>query len=707
MHFVPEILFFMVDRKWNIEDDTSTPWACGFVGEALLQGNRLFGSYSDHAQGDEFIDSMTDEKPIKEPEIVLEGEELEALVNEARLTTTYDVMLPLSIGLAALWAFFIPFNLMELPEPSRDPVVIHDMFMVALSFALYLSVRTRWLPDRLVGPTVFFGAILIASNVILAYWMTERSFYTYYIGIILIASGNIILLTRWFLSSVFVILMMWATVAARFATPQEFINLIFLQVAAILVAVTIHLARVNFIRRITQLRHRDQVREKDLERALSQGERVRQELDQRVEERTRELQVAYDRLTDQMEERAQLEGQRRELESELHHAQRLESVGQLAGGVAHDFNNLLTVIGGNIDLVVRKSDALGDRQQVWLDEARKATQRAAELTSELLAYSRKQPVVFEPIDPVVVVGGVRKMIERAAGENVLLELDLNQTRGCILGGKGQIEQVVLNLVLNACDAMPLGGKLKIVLDEVAKFSGIGHENIGGGPYIRLRFIDNGIGMQSEVREKIFEPFFTTKETGKGTGLGLSVVHGIVSQHGGFVDVKSSPSAGTTVSVYLPSVMEEAVVESAEVATSVENPASGETILVVEDEEAVRQFTETLLEEMGYRVLVAENGEHALHVSKEYAGQIDLLLTDVVMPGIQGPQLARELLVTRPGMPILYVSGYTDPQILADLHLEERMSFLQKPFTREALQEKIRDLRIADSSSQEAMQPESV
>ena len=491
------------------------------------------------------------------------------------------------------------------------------------------------------------------------------------------------------------------------ALPQEFINLIFLQVAAILVAVTIHLARVNFIRRITQLRHRDQVREKDLERALSQGERVRQELDQRVEERTRELQVAYDRLTDQMEERAQLEGQRRELESELHHAQRLESVGQLAGGVAHDFNNLLAVIGGNIDLVVRKSDALGDRQQVWLDEARKATQRAAELTSELLAYSRKQPVVFEPIDPVVVVGGVRKMIERAAGENVLLELDLNQTRGCILGGKGQIEQVVLNLVLNACDAMPLGGKLKIVLDEVAKFSGIGHENIGGGPYIRLRFIDNGIGMQSEVREKIFEPFFTTKETGKGTGLGLSVVHGIVSQHGGFVDVKSSPSAGTTVSVYLPSVMEEAVVESAEVASSVDNPASGETILVVEDEEAVRQFTETLLEEMGYRVLVAENGEHALHVSQEYAGQIDLLLTDVVMPGIQGPQLARELLVTRPGMPILYVSGYTDPQILADLHLEERMSFLQKPFTREALQEKIRDLRIADSSSQEAMQPESV
>lgn len=647
------------------------------------------------------MDSMDDKEPEAGPDENLEGEELEALVEKARVGTTYDVVLPLSIGLAALWAFFIPFNLMELPEPSRNPVVIHDLLMIAFSLGLYLTVRRRWLPLRFVGPAAFFTATLIASNVILAYWMTERSFYTYYIGIILIAAGNIILLTRWFLASVFSILLMWAIVAARFATPQEFINLIFLQVAAILVAVTIHLARINFIRRITQLRHRDQVREKDLEVALSEAQSARQELDHRVEERTRELQVAYDRLTDQMEERAQLEGQRRELESELHHAQRLESVGQLAGGVAHDFNNLLTVIGGNIDLVVRKSDALGERQQVWLDEARKATQRAASLTSELLAYSRKQPLVSEPIDPMEVVGGVRKMIERATGENVVLEMDLNPTRGSILGGRVQIEQVLLNLVLNACDAMPLGGKLRIILDEVSQFSGIGHESTGAGPYIRLRFIDNGIGMEAEVREKIFEPFFTTKETGKGTGLGLSVVHGIVSQHGGFVDVKSSPSAGTTISVYLPSVMEDAVAETTETPSVAETPASGETILVVEDEEAVRQFTETLLEELGYRVLAADNGEHALETSEQFSGKIDLLLTDVVMPGIQGPQLARELLVKRPGIPILYVSGYTDPKILADLHLEERMAFLQKPFSRDALREKIRDLLPADSSVSDA------
>ena len=572
------------------------------------------------------------------------------------------------------------------------------LFMIVLSLALYAGVRQRWVPPRFIGLSAFIVASVIASNVILAYWMTERDFYTYYIGIILIAAGNIILLTRWFLASVFLILLMWAVVAANSATPQEFINLIFLQVAALLVAVTIHLARVNFIRRITQFRYRDQVREKDLERALSQGEMVRQELDHRVAERTQELQVAYDRLTEQLEEQAQLENQRRELESELHHAQRLESVGQLAGGVAHDFNNLLTVIGGNIDLVVRKSDELGEREGAWLNEARKATQRAAELTSELLAYSRKQPVVFEPIDPVEVVGGVRKMIERAAGENVILELDLNQTRGCILGGRGQIEQVVLNLVLNACDAMPMGGKLKIVLDEVAQFSGIGHENTDAGPYIRLRFIDNGIGMEAEVREKIFEPFFTTKETGKGTGLGLSVVHGIVSQHRGFVDVKSSRSAGTTVSVYLPSVMGEAVVDDSVAPSLADTPASGETILVVEDEEAVREFTKILLEELGYRVLAAENGEHALALSEQYPGKIHLLLTDVVMPGIQGPELAQKLSTFRPGVPILYVSGYTDPKILADLHLEDRMAFLQKPFTRHALQVKIRDLLMKESAA---------
>ena len=639
-----------------------------------------------------------DKEPRVVDEAAIDGPELEALVDEARVRTTYDVVQPLSIGMAALWAFFIPFNLMELPEPSRNPVVIHDVFMIVLSLALYAAVRRRSVPPRFIGMSAFIVACVIASNVILAYWMTERNFYTYYIGIILIAAGNIILLTRWFLASVFAILLMWAVVAANSATPQEFINLIFLQVAAVLVAVTIHLARVNFIRRITQLRYRDQVREKDLERALSQGEMVRQELDQRVAERTQELQVAYDRLTDQLEERAQLENQRRELESELHHAQRLESVGQLAGGVAHDFNNLLTVIGGNIDLVVRKSDELGEREGAWLNEARKATQRAAELTSELLAYSRKQPVVFEPIDPVEVVGGVRKMIERAAGENVILELDLNQTRGCILGGRGQIEQVVLNLVLNACDAMPMGGKLKIVLDEVAQFSGIGHENTDGGPYIRLRFIDNGIGMEAAVREKIFEPFFTTKETGKGTGLGLSVVHGIVSQHGGFVDVKSSRSAGTTVSVYLPSVMGEAVVDDNGSPSLTDTPASGETILVVEDEEAVREFTKILLEELGYRVLAADNGEHALAVSEQYPEKIHLLLTDVVMPGIQGPQLAEKLSTFRPGVPILYVSGYTDPKILADLHLEDRMAFLQKPFTREALQVKIRDLLMKESAA---------
>ena len=626
----------------------------------------------------------------------LEGPELEELVNEARLATTYDAVRPLSIGLAVLWAFFIPFNILELPEGARSPVVIHDVFMVVGSLLLYLSVRENWVSLRIVGPGALLVVLVIASNVLLAYWVTERSFYTYYIGIILIGAGNIVLLTRWFAASAVLVLLAWAVMAASFSTPEEFVNLVFLQVAAVLVAVTIHLARVNFIRRITHLRHRDQVREKELERALLRAERVRHELDERVEERTRELQIAYDRMTAQLEERAQLEDQRRELQSELNHAQRLESVGQLAGGIAHDFNNLLTVIGGNIDLVIRKSGLLEERNRAWLDEARNATTRAVVLTSELLAYSRKQPVVFEAIDPLAVVGGVRKMIERAVGENVKLEMDLRPIRSHILGGKGQIEQVVMNLVLNACDAMPLGGKLRIVVDEVGEKSSPLEEGVGNGPYIRLRFVDNGMGMNNQVREKIFEPFFTTKETGKGTGLGLSVVHGIVTQHQGFVKVKSSPSSGTTFSVFLPSVQEKGVSDPVEVQLPGESLASWETILVVEDEDAVRRFTVTLLEELGYHVLAAEHGEDALLRATEFEGEIDLLLTDVVMPGIQGPELAGRLLALRPLTQVIYVSGYTDPKILAGLELGERAAFLQKPFTRDDLQTKIREVLGSDS-----------
>lgn len=644
------------------------------------------------SSGPESEERLRDQdSPGDKADLDQEDPELQVLVDAARIDTTYDVVRPLSVGLAVLWAFFIPFNLMELPEPGRMSVIWHDVAMFFFSVLLYLLVRKRRVAPRLIGFFAFLVACAIASNVLLAYWVTERGFYTYYIGIILIGAGNVILLTRWFAASAGVILVSWALVASQFASIQEFANLAFLQVAAVLVAVTIHLARINFIRRITQLRYRDHIREQDLENALSQAELVRRELDLRVEERTRELQIAYDSLTSQLEEQARLEDERRDLQTELHHAQRLESVGQLAGGVAHDFNNLLTVIGGNIDLVSRKSNRLEDRHKIWLDEARNATLRAVALTSELLAYSRKQPVVFETIDPVQVVGGVRKMIERAAGENITLDLDLKATESCVLGGRGQVEQVIMNLVLNACDAMPLGGELRIELDEVETASKSGQESRADGPFIRLRVIDNGTGVSEEAQQKIFEPFYTTKEIGKGTGLGLSVVHGIVTQHRGFVEVDSSPEKGTTFSVYLPCVPKRDAGPDIAFSVQGESAASGETILVVEDEDAVRRFSETLLEELGYRVLAAENGEHALELVRAYEGEIDLLLTDVVMPGIQGPQLATQLSKIRPHVPVLYVSGYTDPKILVDLDLGDRRAFLQKPFTRDGLQSKIQDL----------------
>lgn len=614
----------------------------------------------------------------------------------AQRQATYDAFPPLAIGLAILWTLFIPFNLVDLPGASRAPVILHDVFMVAASLALFLSTRRDRMPVRWTGPIGMLVTCAIASNVLLTYGLTGRNFLSFYIGIILIGAGNLILLTRWFMAAGISTLLAWVLVASRHASPNELANLIFLQVAAVLVAVTIHLTRIRYLRRISELRQRDKEREEALQDLLSQTELARRELDQRVAERTRELQTAHDDLTSQLEQGARLETDRRVLEAELHHAQRLESVGQLAGGVAHDFNNLLTVIGGNMDMVLDTPAAVNETHKAWLEEARDATDRATALTRELLAYSRKQPLVFEAMDPVAIIEGVRAMIERAATEDIELEMVLSQIDRRVLSSRGQIEQVIMNLVLNACDAMPEGGKLRIELDEVERHPGTPRGAESAGPFVRLRVMDTGSGMDEEIRKNVFEPFFTTKETGKGTGLGLSVVHGIVSQHHGLLELESVPSEGTTFSVYLPAVTQQEPGETVELAPHPRDTVPTETVLVAEDEPSVRRFSVMLLENLGYKVLTAGDGAQALEVARKYQDEIHVLLTDVVMPGMPGPALAEQLKLSRPSILVLFVSGYTDPKILGSLNLGEGMAFLQKPFTRNTLRTKIRALMASES-----------
>ncbi len=440
--------------------------------------------------------------------------------------------------------------------------------------------------------------------------------------------------------------------------------------------------------------------QQQLETALTAADEARRILDRRVDERTSDLQSAHDQLSLELRERSRVEEERSSLEAELHHAQRMESIGQLAGGVAHDFNNLLTVIGGNIDLALEPDGSLTDMQRAWLEDAQAATERAGAVTGQLLAYSRKQAVVLENLEPALVIGAVQNMIERAAGEQIRVEIEVSDSIGRVRVGKGQLEQVLMNLALNACDAMPHGGLLRIEASEVAVApnSGLSREKTIR-PHLAVHVRDSGTGMDEATRNRVFDPFFTTKASGKGTGLGLSVTHGIVTGHDGSLEVESRPGAGSTFSFYLPIVEQEIGVASPSADSPANTSGKGETILLVEDEEAVRRFTSTLLERLGYNVITFQTGEQALEFIKDYTEPIGLLVTDVVMPGLQGPELATRLLDLRPETLVLFVSGYTEPERLLSLSLSETRAFLQKPFSMDSLARQVRGLLDATSPGQ--------
>ncbi len=429
----------------------------------------------------------------------------------------------------------------------------------------------------------------------------------------------------------------------------------------------------SFNEMLSQIQGRD--------RALQQAH---DELEVRVEERTRQLRQ-------EITERQQTEQALRSSEEELRQSQKMEAVGRLAGGIAHDFNNLLTVITGYGQILLARLPE-GDTLRTPAEEIGRASARAASLTRQLLAFSRKQLLEPKVIEINTLVANVELMLRRLIGEDIQLISDLDPRSGWVKADPGQIEQVLVNLAVNSRDAMPQGGRLTIATGSRAIGPSEASPNLGlpAGAYVLIRVTDTGMGMSDDLQSRIFEPFFTTKEKGKGTGLGLSTVYGIVKQSGGMIEVESAPGRGATFRILLPQIegTPEPVLGIA--ATGVVTGGS-ETILLVEDEDMVRALAKDILKMNGYKVLEAAHGNAALDLSRAYDGPIALMLTDVVMPSMNGHELYERLAPLRPGIKVLYMSGYAESGIVHDGAIDPGTAFISKPFTPDALAARVRQI----------------
>ncbi len=409
----------------------------------------------------------------------------------------------------------------------------------------------------------------------------------------------------------------------------------------------------------------------------------------RIEENQfQELSLANRRLKSEIEERERAEQEQKKLQAELLHAQKMEIVGRLAGGVAHDFNNMLSAIIGYAELALY---SLSDDHPVkeYVSNVKEAGLKAESVVRQLLAFSRKQVLEMKVVHLNELVKNMTNMLARLIGEDIAIELEIKAPTRTVMVDPVQIEQILMNLAVNSRDAMPDGGRFIIAVSDVEITEPITDRLPGIMPdsYVLLRVSDTGEGMAPEVLEKIFEPFFTTKKVGKGTGLGLATVYGIVKQHNGYIYADSKEGQGTTFEVYLPETL--TVQEKASEAEPATMPKGTETVLVAEDDQATRKLVCNTLQPLGYKVLEASDGAEALEVSNSYGGEIDVLLTDVIMPGFNGRELAKKVLAARPGIEVIYMSGYTDEIIASHGVLDPGVSFLQKPLSPSVLANKLR------------------
>ena len=384
--------------------------------------------------------------------------------------------------------------------------------------------------------------------------------------------------------------------------------------------------------------------------------------------------------------------ERLKLEAQLRQSQKMESVGQLAAGVAHDFNNMLTIIQGHSGALLAKPtlppDMLDPLQAVYF-----AAERAAGLTRQLLMFSRKNVIQSKLLDLREVVGNMTKMLEHLLGETIKLEFLSPPELPLVEGDTGMIEQIIMNLSVNARDAMPNGGKLVISINTVTIDDDYvkSHADARAGQFVHLRVTDTGIGMDSATLRRIFEPFFTTKDVGKGTGLGLATAYGIIKQHEGWIEVNSEPGKGATFDVYFPAAKKLLRPKKEEIVPPASAPGGTETILIVEDEPVLREMARDILKDYGYRIFEASSGKEALNQWRQRASEIDLLLTDIVMPeGISGVNLAEQLLAKHPRLKIIFTSGYTANEVSPKLLAKTNARYLQKPYTHAELAKTVRD-----------------
>ena len=388
-----------------------------------------------------------------------------------------------------------------------------------------------------------------------------------------------------------------------------------------------------------------------------------------------------------------------QLERELHQAQKLESIGRLAGGVAHDFNNILTIINGYSDFIISELDR---SDPMWgnIEEIRKAGGRAASLTKQLLAFSRKQVIEPKTLDVNTIIRDSEQMLQRLIGEDITLATRLDPFLGQVMADPEQVHQVIMNLIVNARDAMPDGGRLDISTMNVEVTNEDARTLPDGKPgrYVMMTVSDNGTGIDENTRQRIFEPFFTTKEREKGTGLGLSTVYGIVRQSGGWIDVSSALGTGTSFKLYFPRI-DGRMVEAQREATVALGPHGGETILVVEDQDGVRRITTKILRVYGYQILEAANGDEACRSRQTHRGDIHLLLTDVVLPGMNGKELSQRLRMVRPNLKVLFTSGYTSEVIAGRGVLDYGVAYIAKPFAPDRLAAKVREVLTEPPESQ--------
>jgi signal transduction histidine kinase/CheY-like chemotaxis protein len=597
-----------------------------------------------------------------------------------------DNFRPAAIVVGALFVVFTIYNWFQFPPGVRGPMCTYDLGLVVLGFGLYTLCRRVSLSPTGVHIAAAVLSFSVLGNILLAALFRSNPLFSFYVAVLLIASAGSVLSIAWAVAIALVEVAAWSVVAAVVLTPGDIRLNAFVMVSSVAVAVIVHVGRYRSRLRIMELRAGDARRELALQHALAEADEARRWLDRKVEERTAAL-------------RTELE-ERQRLEAQLRHAQKLEAVGRLAGGIAHDFNNLLTVIRMSL-VTVAEPESSADQTSEAIRDASDATDRAAGLTHDLLAFARKQTLQRTTVAVSDILGGVERMVRRVAEASIRLEVQLGDDTGEVSADRHQIEQVLLNLAINACDAMGNRGTLTIAADslEIAGVAAVQHR-VRPGSYVRIAVTDTGTGMDEATRRSVFEPFFTTKEVGRGTGLGLAVAHGIVTQHGGQIDVDTELGKGSTFTVFLPRSRGSAPHQVAAVAKPLASLAR-ETLLVVEDEAAVRRAVQRNLERLGYHVIAAQDGEDALRIAASLDG-IDLLLSDVVMPGIDGPELACRLRARWRDLPVMFVTGYSADRLARSDAVGPHDRVLEKPYQLEDLARTIRQMLEASASRRAAL-----